>query len=100
MHDIPFEDDSFDFVFSNVFDHSLYPNKKCSEISRVIKNNGLVLLHFQFGINQDEYTEVFLDDIQDVIDLFPGFEVIENQGFTMNFAAMNWEILLKKREKQ
>ena len=99
MHELSFENNSFDFVFSNVFDHSLYPSRKCSEISRVVKDDGLVLLHFQLGISQDEYTEVFLDDALEVIDMFPEFQVVENQGFPMNFAAMNWEILLKKRGK-
>ena len=34
IHNLNFEDNSFDLQFSNIFDHSLYPEKFISEIYR------------------------------------------------------------------
>ena len=38
IHDAPFVDDTFDFVFTNIVDHSIYPQKFMSEIERVLKS--------------------------------------------------------------
>ncbi|KFK44505.1 hypothetical protein AALP_AA1G265600 [Arabis alpina] len=35
FHHQPFDDETFDFEFSNVFDHALYPDKFVGEIERV-----------------------------------------------------------------
>ena len=52
MHDLPFPDNHFDMVFSNVFDHSLYPTKKAEEIERVLSKDGVIILQLQAGIDQ------------------------------------------------
>lgn len=97
MHELPFKNKEFDFVFSNVFDHALYPDKKCSEIERVLKNNGHALLQFQVGIDQDKYTETFVHNpILDVIPHFNKSFPVYNRSVSRNFAGMNWEVLLKR----
>ena len=55
FHDLSFSDGSFDFVFSNVFDHALYPDKFLKEISRVLSNRGTAILHLQTGGLNDKY---------------------------------------------
>ncbi len=45
VHQLNFEDESFDFIFSNIFDHVLYPEKFLSEIDRVLRPGGHCLLH-------------------------------------------------------
>jgi len=45
IHNAPFEDASVDFVFTNIFDHSIYPQKFISEMQRVLKPGGHVLMH-------------------------------------------------------
>lgn len=97
MHKLFFEDSSFDFVFSNVFDHSLYPEKKCSEIERVLRPNGIVMMHFQVNVSQDKYTEVIIENIDtDVVSLFQQCQVVSSGFIKQNFAAMNYELVLRK----
>ena len=55
FHDLSFEDESFDFVFSNVFDHALYPDKFLQEINRVLSSTGVAILHLQTGGFNDKY---------------------------------------------
>lgn len=97
MHELPFKDSQFDFVFSNVFDHSLYPDKKMSEIERVLKNGGFALLHLQVNVDSDQYAEVEVESVRE--DLFP---LLTNLSCVVNkkinypaFACMNVEVLLK-----
>ncbi|KAL0441150.1 UNVERIFIED_CONTAM: hypothetical protein Sradi_0053900 [Sesamum radiatum] len=40
FHHQPFDDETFDFEFSNVFDHALYPWKFVGEIERTLKREG------------------------------------------------------------
>ena len=97
MHDLSFEDNSFDIVFSNVFDHSIYPEKFCSEIERVLKPQGFALLQFQVNIHQDEFTEVVLHDPNlDVIPLFHNSFCLRSDFINQNFAGMNYEIVMLK----
>ena len=37
MHNLNYPDNSFDFIFCNILDHSLYPEKSISEMERVLK---------------------------------------------------------------
>jgi len=98
MHDLPFEDETFDFVFSNVLDHSLYPKKKISEIERVLKKGGKSVLHLQVNIPSDIYTETEVDNVH--LDILPLFRKSFCIGlFDINnpvFATMNREIVMEK----
>lgn len=97
MHSLDFPDNGFDFVFSNVFDHSLDPSKKISEIERVLNVGGHALLQFQIGIDQDRYTEVEIDLVDhDILPLFQQSFCVVNKNIARNFAGMNYEILMKK----
>lgn len=98
MHHLQFPDNTFDFVFSNVFDHSLYPDKKISEIERVLTHNGHVLLHFlTINSDHDEYSETFIESIErDVLTLFKRSLCVANRYINKNFAGMNYELVMKK----
>ena len=50
VHNLEFENESYDFIFSNIFDHVLYPEKFISEIERVLKPNGHCLLHLSIEV--------------------------------------------------
>ena len=103
MHDLQFEDESFDFVYSNVIDHSINPSKMISEIERVLRVGGSALLQIQLGLNTDEFTEFKVSDpVHDILPLFSrsyctqiGF--IDNPS-SINFAGMNFEMVLEKDE--
>lgn len=99
IHNIPFSNESFAFVFSNVFDHALYPDKFISEIERVLKCRGYSLLQFQIEIQQDEYTEKIIKKSTEAIQLFKHSKVVIDKKIPQNFAAMNWEILMRKKWK-
>ena len=76
MHNMPFSNNEFDFVFSNCFDHSLYPEKFISETKRVLKPGGFVLFQFQVGIDLDKYTETFIFDSSDFTKWFDSSEIV------------------------
>jgi len=97
MHKLEFENESFDCVFSNVFDHSLYPEKKCAEMERVTSPGGTIIMQFQIGVSQDKYTEVVIDNLrEDVVPLFKNCAVTSLGPIPTNFAAMNHELVLTK----
>jgi len=94
MHNIPYPDKSFDFVYSNSFDHSLYPDKFVKELERVARK--YILLQLQVGVGQDEYTATRISSSEDVIKLFNYFEVIKNKQLPQMRLGMNWDLLLAK----
>lgn len=101
IHNLNFEDESFDLVYSNILDHSLYPSKMISEIERVLKVDGFAFLQIQYGIHQDEYTEFKINDpIFDVNVLFEMCYCCHigqiNADGSSNFAGMNLEFLFQK----
>lgn len=101
IHDLQYEDCSFDFVYTNIIDHSIKPEKMISEIERVLKNDGIFYLQIQVGLNQDEYTVFEVNDpIYDIIPLFNQSFCLTvrpvNQDGTPNFAGMNLELLFRK----
>ena len=98
MHNIPFSDNSFDIVFSNSIDHSLYPEKFIEEVRRVSKSNALVLLHLMlhripYRQRKQDYDICDIDDSRSVIKLFEDVEVLKNK--TCCYFSSNWEILLR-----
>ncbi len=97
IHNLAFDDGKFDLVFSNIFDHALYPDKFCAEIERVLRPDGVAILHLQVGIALDEYAETFVYKPDAVIKLFKNVAVLENRAIQNNFDSMNWELVLKKR---
>lgn len=100
IHAVPFDNESFDLVFSNVFDHSLYPEKFIEEIERVLKPGGVSLLQFQVARGNDEFSACEIQHISPVLKLFKSSEVLINRQLTTNFASMNWELLTKKRHSE
>jgi SAM-dependent methyltransferase len=100
MHDLKYEDNSIDFVFTNILDHSLMPDKFISEIERVLKPGGVCYIQMQIGIDQDEYTEFQIQNpFYDVISLFNMSYCNIFSPIERNFAGMNFEIILIKDDK-
>lgn len=100
IHDINFEDERFDLAFTNIFDHSLYPEKFASEIYRVLKKKGIFILHVQLGIDQDKYTEVIIENKGIINTIFKDFELIKEGNINSGNIAMNYEyIFMKNSEK-
>ena len=104
IHNLDFKDDTFDFVYTNIIDHSIDPKKMISEIERVLKIDGLFFLQIQLGINQDEYTVFKVKDpIFDIVTLFDQSFCFHlnfiNSDQSNNFAGMNVELIFRKDKK-
>lgn len=98
FHNIPFCDNYFSFVFTNCFDHSLYPEKFISEIERVLKSGGYTLIQVQLGIDSDKYTETDIVNATELIKYFKNSKIISARSIKKNFANMNYEILTCKED--
>ena len=96
IHDLKYEDNTFDLEFSNIFDHSLYPEKFISEIYRTLKPGGIVIIHIQFGIGQDKYTETIVESLSAIKDLFNKFQLIKEGNIESGLIAMNYKFIFKK----
>tara|TARA_R110000851_G_scaffold133481_1_gene268388 strand:- start:18087 stop:19343 length:1257 start_codon:yes stop_codon:yes gene_type:complete len=104
IHNLDFEDDSFDFIYTNIIDHSIDPKKMISEIERVLKVDGIFFLQIQVGLNQDEYTVFEINNpLYDIATLFDQSFCLSirsvNQNREHNFAGMNVELIFRKDEK-
>jgi len=95
-HNIPFEDDEFDFVFSNSFDHSIYPDKFVSEMERVLKPGGYGLLHLQLTKKVDNYAENIITSEAPVIALLTNSIICKNEDLKRQ--CYNKEIVFRKNE--
>ena len=96
IHELKFKDNIFDLAFSNILDHSLYPEKFASEVSRVLKKDGIFILHVQLGIEQDKYTEIVINDKDYIVSLFKNFTLLDEKVIESGKIAMNYEFVFKK----
>jgi len=92
-HSLPFKQEHFDFVFSNSFDHSIYPVLFLGEMRRVLKVGGYGMLHLQLTREVDIYAENIITDEQEVIDLL-NCEIIVNRK--IKDICYNREIIFRK----
>ncbi|KAH1044117.1 hypothetical protein AAZX31_09G195600 [Glycine max] len=70
FHNQPFQNDTFDFEFSNVFDHALYPQRFVAEIERTLKPEGVCVLHVALSRCADKYSANDLYSVQPLVELF------------------------------
>lgn len=98
IHDLEFQDCSFDIVFSNILDHSLDLEKMMKETFRVLKPGGIAHFQAQVFVHQDEYTETYFDDpVQDLSSILPKHTFfLLARSIPQNFAAMNYEMIIQK----
>ena len=96
IHDLNYKDESFDILFTNIFDHSINPKKFISEMQRVCQKGGYILLHLQMDCHQDSFTEVVINNLDIVKNLFVGCELVMERNIDTGIIAMNYELLFKK----
>lgn len=70
FHNQPFDNETFDFEFSNVFDHALYPHKFVAEIERTLKPNGVCVLHVALARRGDKFSANDLYSVEPLVNLF------------------------------
>tara|TARA_E500000331_G_C17256245_1_gene713196 strand:- start:663 stop:1934 length:1272 start_codon:yes stop_codon:yes gene_type:complete len=100
MHNLDFEENTFDLVYTNVIDHSINPQKMIDEMERVLKPGGFLFLQCQVGIDQDQYTEFVIENpIYDVLTLTNKTFCMICQPINRNFAGMNFEFVFIKSQE-
>ena len=96
IHNINKPSNSVELIFTNIMDHSLFPDKFCSEMERICKSQGHIIIHIQKGIEGDLYSENMIRDPNIVINFFKLSKVSESRPIKNSFDMMNWEIILQK----
>lgn len=83
IHALTYKTGSFDFAFTNVFDHSDNPVQFAREIERVVWPGGFVLLQLAIGPTDDGHAAIEVDDASDITELFA-------RGIVVGQRAINW----------
>lgn len=96
MHRLPFERDTFDFEFSNAFDHALFPAIFASEVERTLKPGGIAVLHLALKKRADKYSANDLYSIDPLLRLFKNFDVVLVKG--VDAFGLDSEIVLRKQQ--
>ena len=96
MHNLKYDNDTFDFIFCNILDHSLYPEKSISEIGRVLKKKGFCFLQITVGEATDKYGVTEINSDEGVLKLLEKSEVVFSRSIKHYSIAQNGEILFKK----
>lgn len=96
IHSLKYDDASFDFIFTNIIDHSLYPEKFISEIERVSINKGIIIIHLQLGDNVDLYTETIISAPNCITSLFKKSKLIKSNPISNLHDQMHWECVLER----
>ncbi|XWS47848.1 hypothetical protein CRYUN_Cryun13aG0020400 [Craigia yunnanensis] len=98
FHAQPFENQTFDFEFSNVFDHALYPWKFVVEIERTLKPGGVCVLHVALSRRADKYSANDLYSVEPLVELFKESKLVEVRkvdGF-----GLDTEVVFRKKERR
>lgn len=88
FHEIQFPQNSADIIFTNSLDHSLYFDRLISEIKRVLKPGGYLVLEIVRGIEEGGkvgyYEALAWPKIDSCLQQFTqaGFQVLERNDFT------------------
>ena len=96
IHNLEFKNGEFDLVFTNIFDHSLYPDKFISEMERVCATDGFIIVNLQLYTEGDDYSENVINDPNEVIKLFSSSAVVKSRKIINTFDGMNWEVVVRK----
>ena len=89
IYNLEFEDTSFELVFTNIVDHSLYQEVFCSEIQRVCSKYGIII-HFQLGEFKNLYTETIINDPEKIISYSNEVEVLESRLIKNSHDYLDW----------
>ncbi|KAL4383765.1 hypothetical protein GQ457_15G006620 [Hibiscus cannabinus] len=96
FHAQPFQNQAFDFEFSNVFDHALYPWKFVGEIERTLKPGGVCVLHVAVTRRADKYSANDLYSVQPLLELFKESELLEVRK--VDAFGLDTEVVFRKKK--
>ncbi|CAA0841755.1 S-adenosyl-L-methionine-dependent methyltransferases superfamily protein [Striga hermonthica] len=95
FHRQPFGDATFDFEFSNVFDHALYPDRFVGEIERTLKPRGVCVLHVALSTRSDKYSANDLRGVGPLKNLFRSSDLVYVR--TVDGFGLDTEVVFRKR---
>ncbi|XP_058103675.1 uncharacterized protein LOC131247363 [Magnolia sinica] len=98
FHEQPFANGTFDFEFSNVFDHALYPAKFVSEIERTLRPGGVCVLHVSISRRPDKYSANDLYSVRPLVELFKESEVVHVRS--VDGFGLDTEIVFRKKKEK
>ncbi|OIW00370.1 hypothetical protein TanjilG_05720 [Lupinus angustifolius] len=98
FHNQPFANDTFDFEFSNVFDHALYPNKFVGEIERTLKPKGVCVLHVALSRRADKYSANDLFSVEPLVEMFKNSDLVHVRS--VDGFGLDTEVVFRKKLKQ
>ncbi|KAJ7957651.1 Methyltransferase type 11 [Quillaja saponaria] len=96
FHNQPFQNETFDFEFSNVFDHALYPENFVSEIERTLKPGGVCVIHVALSRRSDKFSANDLYSVKPLVKMFKGSELVhvhQVDGF-----GLDTEVVFRKKQ--
>ncbi|KAI8528077.1 hypothetical protein RHMOL_Rhmol12G0123300 [Rhododendron molle] len=96
FHHQPFDNETFDFEFSNVFDHALYPEKFVGEIERTLKPGGVCVLHVALSRRADKYSANDLYSVGPLKALFRRSELVRVR--TVDGFGLDTEVVFRKKK--
>jgi len=96
IHNLKYDDSSFDFIFTNIMDHSLNPKIFILEMERVCIIQGIIIVHLQLGENIDRYTENIIHNPKSIISLFNKCKLLESKPINNLHDKMNWECIFER----
>ena len=97
IHNLEFDDEKFDLIFTNILDHSLYLDKFISEMERICVKNGNIIINIQKNIRGDNYSENIINDTTPIIWMFKNSILIKNRKIKNTFDEMNTELVFRKK---
>lgn len=95
FHKQPFQSNSFDFEFSNVFDHALYPDRFVGEVERTLKPGGVAVIHVALHRRGDKYSANDLLGVNGIVGLFKQSDMVSTEK--VDAFGLDTEVVMKKR---
>uniref|UniRef100_A0A7N0UV21 Methyltransferase type 11 domain-containing protein n=1 Tax=Kalanchoe fedtschenkoi TaxID=63787 RepID=A0A7N0UV21_KALFE len=95
FHSQPFANETFDFEFSNVFDHALYPDRFVAEIERTLKVGGVCVLHVALSRRGDKFSANDLFSVKPLVELFRRSEMVASR--TVDGFGLDTEVVFRKK---
>ncbi|XP_074565568.1 uncharacterized protein LOC141822049 [Curcuma longa] len=95
FHRQPFPDASFDFEFSNVFDHALYPDRFAAEVERTLRPGGFAVLHVAAHRRGDKYSaNDLLGGVDGLLTLFHHSRLVRSRK--VDAFGLDTEVVIQK----
>ena len=97
IHNLPFKNEEFDLVFTNIIDHSVDVEKFISEMERVCKKKGNIIINILLNYHQaDDYAENTINNASVIFKMFKYSKLVEERQIKNSFDMLNYEIIFQK----